>query len=354
MPESLLAHLIPRIAANKAEPAATEALAYVLNASPDVKSEFVSIVLQTGIKPFTAGRIEPEKQHDEIKPDLTIYDDKDGAIRVFVENKFWAGLADTQPVAYLKKLPEDPPSVLLFVVPHQRIDIVWSELKERCGHDKIDLSIEETTKDITWVRADQRTMAITSWKYVLDRLRHAAGISGHAEIEQDIVQLRGLTDQMDTAEFLPVQGEEVTDQTVAHRLINYSDLIVEITKRLKTSGIADTKRLRPGNSWYWTGRYLRLHAKFGLWMGVHLQAWRDYGITPVWLEVYPSSSFSGVSGKPLQKIKNMVEDVQESDSGSLRIPIRLKTGVERDRLIEDAVNQVRSIADTFLKAFPVE
>ena len=350
MSASLLAHLIPRIF-GKAEPAATKALAYVLRASPDVAREFVDIVGQTGINPFTPGHIGAEEQHGNSVPDLTICD-TDGAIRIFVENKFWAGLTDAQPVAYFKELSDDTPSVLLFVVPHQRIYSVWSELKERCGLHEIVLARESRTKDITWARVGKRTMAITSWKCILERLRQAANAVGNEALEQDIAQLRGLTEQMDTAEFLPLQGDEVTDVNVTRRLINYSDLIEEITKRVKADGIADTKGLRPAHGWYTAGRYLRVHAKFGLWMGVHLEAWRDYGITPVWLEVYPSSSFSGVRGKSLQKIKNMVDDAQESDSGSLRIPIRLTTGVERDRLIDDAVNQVRSIADMFLKAFP--
>ena len=352
MSASLLAHLLPRIT-DKAEPAATRALAYVLRASLDVAREFVTIVGQTGINPFTPGHIGAEEQHGNSVPDLTIYD-TDGTVRTFVENKFWAGLTDAQPVDYLEELSDDTPSVLLFVVPQQRIYSLWSELKERCGRHGIQLESESRVKDITWARVGKRTMAITSWEYVLKRLRQAANAVGNETLEQDIVQLRGLTDQMNTAEFLPLQGNEVTDVNVARRLINYSDLIEEITARVKADGIADTEGLRPTHGWYTAGRYLRVHAKFGLWMGVHLEAWRDYGITPVWLEVYPSSSFSGVSVKSLQKIKNMVEDVQESDSGSLRIPIRLTTGVERDRLIDDMVKQVRIIADTFLKAFPAE
>ena len=353
MSASLLAHLIPRIV-DKAEPAATEALAYVLRASPDVAKEFVNIVPQTGINPFTPGPIEAEQQHGDSKPDLTIYD-TDGAIRTFVENKFWAGLTAAQPVDYLEKLPGDTPSVLLFVVPHQRMYSVWSELKERCGLHKIGLVGETKTNDVTWARSGKRTMAITSWKYVLERLRYAASTTGRAALEQDIAQLRGLTDQMDMDEFLPLSEGQVTDVNVARRLINYSDLIEEITERAVADGIADTNGLRPTHGYYTAGRYLRAHAKFGLWMGVDLEAWRDYGITPVWWEVEPKSEFSGVNGRSLQKLKNSVgDDLQESDSGSLRIPIRLTTGVGRDRLIEDMVEQVHRIADRFLEAFPDE
>ena len=348
MSASLLAHLIPRIGA-KAEPVATKALRYVLRASPDVAREFVTIVGQTGINLFTPGRIGAEEQHGNTFPDLTIYD-TDGTVRVFVENKFWAGMTAAQPVAYLKELSEDPPSVLLLVVPHRRMYSVWSELKERCGRNKIDLARESKTNNLTWVRAGKRTMAVTSWKYVLERLRRVANAVGNAALEQDIVQLRGLTDQMDTDEFLPLSEGEVTDMNVARRLINYSDLIEEITERVVADGIADTKGLRPSHSYHWAGRYLRVHAKFGLWMGVHLEAWRDYGITPIWSVHNTNDHFSGINGR-IQQAEKLFDDAQDTD-GHLHIPIRLTAGVERDKLIDDMVKRVHSIADTFLKAFP--
>ena len=42
-----------------------------------------------------------------------------------------------------------------------------------------------------------------------------------------------------------------------------------------------------------------------------------------------------------------VDDAEETDS-RLYIPIRLTTGSERDRVIDDAVRQMRSMADRFL------
>ena len=154
---------------------------------------------------------------------------------------------------------------------------------------------------------------------------------------------------------MPLGEGEVTDVNVARRLINYSDLIEEITERVVADGIADTNGLRPTHGWYSAGRYLRVHSEFGLWMGVDLEVWRDYGITPVWWEVNPRDSFSGISGRSLQALKNVIgDDLQESDSGSLCIPIRLMAGVGRDKLIDDMVRQVRGIAGMFLEAFPDE
>ena len=112
------------------EPAATQALAYILRSSPDIARAFVGMLQEANIE-FDPGRIEAEQEHEEARPDLRIHDG-DGRVRVFVENKFWAGLTDAQPVSYLEDLPEDLPSALMFIVPEQRVPTVWSELKERC------------------------------------------------------------------------------------------------------------------------------------------------------------------------------------------------------------------------------
>ena len=136
MADTLLAHLIPRLPV-QSEPIATQALTYVLNAAPDIAKAFMSVVHQTGFEPFERGRIAAEERHGDGIPDLTIWDTA-GVVRVLVENKFWAGLTETQPVGYLDQLPSDAPAALLFVVPHTRLHIVWAELKKRCATKKID------------------------------------------------------------------------------------------------------------------------------------------------------------------------------------------------------------------------
>ena len=350
MTASLLAHLIPRIV-DKVEPAATQALAYLLTASADIAKAFVDIVGRTGNATFTPGRIAAEKQHGNHFPDLTICD-TDGVVRILVENKFWAGLTDAQPVAYLEALPRDASSVLVFIVPHQRMYGLWGELRNKCTRNAVELGSESTTDAISWARAGQRTLAITSWKHVLETLAHAAATGGHLDLRQDIEQLRGLTDQMNVGEFLPLREDEVTGEDVARRLINYSGLIEEIAGCLVTDGIADTNGLRPTHSYTSAGRYLRMRAKFGLWLGVDLTAWRDWGITPVWSEHNTDDAFSGIQGK-IRQAEKLFGDAQETD-GQLYLPIRLTTGVERDRVIDDAVRQVCTIGDRFLEAFPDE
>ena len=346
---SLLGYLVPRIKPNRAEPVATQALAYLLNASPDIATAFIDVVGRTGIAAFTPGRIAAEEKQGGDFPDVTIRD-ADGVVRILVENKFWAGLTDAQPLAYLEELPSDATSAVVFVVPYQRMHSLWGELREKCRRNEVALENESTTDAITWAWTGPRALAITSWKHVLGTLEQAASAGGHEGILRDILQLRGLTDQENTGEFLPLREDEVTDVNVARRLINYTGLIEEVAARLVTDGVAETKSLRPSHTYTAAGRYLTLHSRFGVWLGVDLERWRDRGITPVWLEHDANYSWSGIEGRSWQAEK-LFDDAQDSD-GCLYIPIRLTTGAERDRVLDDAVRQMRSIADRLLKEFP--
>ena len=234
-----------------------------------------------------------------------------------------AGLTDAQPLAYLEALPGETSCALVFIVPHQRKYGLWGELREKCRRNGVELESESTADNITWARTGHRTLAITSWKHVLGTLEQAAGAEGHSALQQDIVQLRGLTDQMNAGEFLPLREDEVTDVNVARRLTNYSGLIEEIVGRLVTDGIADTKGLLPSHGYYAAGRFLRVHAKFGLWLGVRLDAWRDWGVTPIWWRQHTKFPFSGVEGK-LHQAAALFNEAQEKD-GVLYIPIHLTT-----------------------------
>ena len=205
---SLLAHIV-----GNDEPTATKALTYILRSSQDIAQAFADGALSP--PRFTPGRIVSELAHGDTRPDITI-DDADGVIRAFVENKFWAGLTAQQPVDYLKALPEDRLTALLFIVPEQRIPTVWSELKKRCRDAGLDLTDESSRR----VRIGSRFMLVASWNHILDLLRNAAAAGGRDDIERDVAQLRGLTDRVDSNAFLPLRPDEITEVGTAQRLIN--------------------------------------------------------------------------------------------------------------------------------------
>ena len=345
---SVLAHVVLG-GSIQSEPAATQALAFVLNSSADIARAFLRMLGEPGVG-FEIGLITAEEAHENSRPDLTIRDN-DGCMRVFVENKFWAGLTDAQPVSYLSDLPEDPPSTLVFVVPEQRVTTVWDELKKRCHRAEVEWADGPSGGSVLGARVGSRTMLITNWKFLLDGLRDAAHSGGHETIRQDVIQLQSLTSRMDSEAFLPLRVDELTSQETARRLINYSDLIGDIVERLKSHGAADTEKLNPAHGYYTAGRYLRLHGRFGMWLGVRLKEWREYGITPLWLEI-GNGDFYGVTGQ-LKTIRELFPDVKlDENSMLLYIPIQLKTDVERDSVVDEATAQIMQIAGRLLETFP--
>lgn len=326
---SLLGHLVPLI--RQPEPAATQALRHLLEAAPEIVSKFVEVL--TGGR-FEIGRIGSEWQFENrVQPDLVIYD-AHGKVRLFVENKFWAPLTPKQPVDYLRALPDDGESTLAFIAPKDRVPSLWAELTERCRCTDLNVAGERRTGD--WrLRVGERTLVLTNWGHVLDALCHAAESGGYAAIVQDIDQLRGLTERMDSGVFLPLRGSEPTDLRVARRLLNYGSLIDAITDSLVEAGVAD----RLGQAGW--GRYLRVNG-FELLLRISLETWRDRGITPLWCTTWESWSGGRAA---LPRVEGRFDGAWLDGKRVLWTPIRLRTGVERERLIDDAVAQVRELAD---------
>ena len=99
---SVLAHLA---VATMGEPGATQALAYILNKQPSFVRALVNLLGVAGIAFDPRYRVESERGDDGGRapgiPDMKIFDAQ-GNLRVLVENKFWAGLTDAQPVDYLR------------------------------------------------------------------------------------------------------------------------------------------------------------------------------------------------------------------------------------------------------------
>ncbi len=336
----LLAHLVPRIAGAGVEPAATQALAYLLR-SDATANAFVSLLAPAGLDPFPPAAIAAE-QHlpDDTRPDLAVRD-PDGHLRLLVENKFWAGLTDAQPLAYLEAGPVAPPSTVLFIAPYQRLTSLWPEIKRRLT-GRFSLENETATETLIWGRTGGRTLTLTSWRHVLVTLSEA---TADRTLRRDIAQLRELTDQMNTDVFLPLTEAELSDVAVPRRLINYADLVNDIAGRLLRDGLADKKGLQTGHTAYRSGRYLRLCGRFVQFLGVDLEAWRTWGHSPIW-----SRHYSGVQGR-LSEARALFEDAQTAN-GFLWIPIHLTTGVDRARVIDDAARQVARIGERLDSAFP--
>ena len=122
------------------------------------------------------------------RPDLAVYD-RERKERVLMEAKFWAGLTENQPNAYLARLPLDQrPAVLLFVAPEARLETLWPELR-RLIEPPFDWQPVETSHDTeikcALVDGATRYLVLASWRALLNRMLSFAMSSGDS-IEADI------------------------------------------------------------------------------------------------------------------------------------------------------------------------
>ena len=329
------------------EPAATQALAYILNVSTSLAQDFLGVFRTAGVE-VELKKIVAEKALNELEdgiPDLTVYD-ASGTRRLLVENKFWAGLEDTQPVSYLNALPEEG-SALLFIVPSKRVSVVWQELKARCSEANMMLGDDSPENGTTWVRVDARTLLITSWDHVLAKLLLKAKADGFEEIEQDIIQLHDLAKQMDSEALLPLRADEVTDQSIPRRLENYVDLALAIVNTVSSQTKAD--QLTVGTTDHEIGRYIRYGASFKLWFGISIPVWRKRGISPLWCYI-PKDSLADVDlvKSPLETRLKLPHDFIYDTTNGLYIPVQLKLGADKDAVIDDAASKIRAIVNVLL------
>ena len=283
----------------------------------------------SGPATFEPGKIKPETQIAIGKiPDLTI-EDRDGNVRAFIENKFWADLTPAQPVDYLNALPEDVPASLLFVMPERRMPSVWQELKHRCGKGGIALGNEGRTAggQTVEVKGTRRNLQITSWRHALDLLDQAAEGANNSALTTDIHQLRGLVLWQEAEGVV----EDWTVLEIDHGIDRYMELTLEIVNRLACHPRVDRKGLTGANTPYWRGRYLRVDS-YGMGLGIVEGLWRHAGMTPVSCRLMPNA-WGGLEGQDWASVQALFADDGAQDDGhSIYIPIQIKTGSEETTL----------------------
>jgi hypothetical protein len=102
----LFGHLVSRFSTSP-ENLATEALAFIVNRSAPMREALRRLVGRTGVELPSLARFcsQTGDQQGNI-PDLVGLDAM-GAERLFIENKFWAGLTENQPAGYLEGAEAD-------------------------------------------------------------------------------------------------------------------------------------------------------------------------------------------------------------------------------------------------------
>jgi hypothetical protein len=345
---SLFAHLIRRFS-SEPEDLATEALAFVLEQSPEAGSALIRLVRDMGAQIPSISRWATQvASDDDARPDLVGFDDSD-ATPLILESKFWAGLTNNQPSTYLKRLPRERPGCLLVVAPAVRAEFLWSELLRRAGEvgqigDRRVLNTEVRSAQV----GENRLLGLVSWRALLTRLGDALSDAGDAAAGGDLRQLAGLCEEMDTEAFLPLRSEELT-ASIGSRLVQLHTLVDDTVTRMADAGLAtlqdaDGKALwSSAGSLYW-GRYMNI-ATVTYMLRLAPMSWGKHRATPIWLQVgYRGSPSPAAVAKALEPISDDPGRVV-TQTTFVDVAIDLPIGEEREAVMESIVDQICAVAE---------
>ena len=358
--DTVLSHIVTKRFSAEKENIATEVLAFILGSNQSAKKGMMKLL--KAIAPtmpdlvfktqMQANIILPDvpdlnsktqMKVESIQPDMWGYQgDKP---RVYIENKFWAGLTENQPIAYLKHLSKyTQPSILLVVVPEVREQTVWQELNRRLI--KEDVSTIKTEAPPGLVHTAKTSigpiLAITSWTKLLAFLE--LELADEPSARSDLLQLKALCDAEDNDAFAPLSAEEISDQRTPKLLLQLSAAVEGAVKLGTTKEILDTKKLMPQSSTERVGRYIWFNStpKIFVWVGINFILWKKYGRTPLWILFYPNEL------KKSQAAKLLLEE-WSAKNGNFRhnneivIPIDLPTGEDKDEVIRSILDQFKNI-----------
>ncbi len=279
------------------EDVATNALSFILSRW-DSARRVLSELLGDGCSPLPIAKAEPWRPnaHGAV-PDLACLDGDDNLVAL-IESKFWAELTYHQPVTYWEGLPNNRPTVLLFLAPDYRVEesSLWDELVGRLSRKGHELGPVDRRKSLVTAPAKvgQRRLMLTSWELLLDWMAQRAKKDGDTQACFEIAELRGLADSA-------IAGEKPT------RDENLKGLIADAVKRLKQSGWANTDGLQTGEGHDYYARYLSLAgASAGLRIDYKAKKRMD---KPLWAWFYRESA-TGVSVEAVRSsLGSLAEDL---------------------------------------------
>jgi hypothetical protein len=342
---TVFSHIIQKRFSSVNEDVATDALAYILESSPAARRGMQNLIAGCAatIPELT---FKTQQTEGSIRPDMWGYAGTQP--HVYIENKFWAGLTDNQPVSYLKELAKcGTPSVLLVVAPEKRQLTLWRELQARLQAAGISIADDTPQGGNTHVvnTSAGPVMALTSWTALLSTLEMQTVDDPAAR--NDISQLRALCEAADSEAFLPISAETLSDQRTPKLMLQLSDLVQGIVDKGVSKKVLFIDRLRPQSSAERIGRYSHFgeDRRVGSWLGIHFRLWRSYGRTPLWVVL---SNTAWGRADFMQSIiapwaKEHAVFTTRDENGDYVIALQIPANEEKSAVVSAIVNQLEAM-----------
>jgi hypothetical protein len=334
MADTVLAHIAGSI--TQKENLGTEALAFILNRSAAARvalRDQIAAIL--GDVPVVARVATQLAIGEESRPDLMLHGD-DGRTLGYVEAKFWAALTNAQPVEYVRRLAAAGGGVLVLLAPERRLPTLRAEVIER-------LRPEPAMVGAQSLKLGRVRIGVLSWSRLLGAL--GAAVADDRASASDVAQLAGLVARFEADGFLPLTRSELDDLEVPRRMLAIGQLVNEIVERGVLEGILSTKGLRGSHAAGHTGRYVAF-ASAGAWLGLSHWQWAARGRTPMWLRFAPDAWGRAAELRGHLRAWAAADPPQaylDDEDRSVRLPLLLPVGVEKDVVIATVVQQLREI-----------
>jgi hypothetical protein len=354
--QTVFSHIVQKRLSQESENVATSALEFILDSSEAARNGMMKLL--RGVVPEMPRLwFRTQETDGSSRPDMW-GKDEEGKPHVFIENKFWAGLTENQPVSYLRILAKQShATALLVVVPQAREQTVWRELSHRL--EKEGISATERGSSAGVVRSVTTgigpILALTSWTKLLSFLEHEVAEDNDAK--SNLLQLRALCEAVESDSFVPISAEEVSDQRTPTLILQLSAIWKSAVEVAVTEGALNLARLMPQADASRTGRYAYFgnERSIGVWIGIHFALWKAHGGTPLWAVFSPGQFGHSYEVRPLLEpwaAKNDVFATTEKDD--FVVALEIPFGEEKEIVVRAIVNRLKAISDVLsvLKATP--
>ncbi|MFH1676609.1 MAG: hypothetical protein ABIC40_06245 [bacterium] len=347
---TVFSYIVQKLFSQENENIATDALAFILHSNESAQTGMMKLLRGIDANIPTL-QFRTQKNEGSTRPDMCGFHETDPC--VFIENKFWAGLTDNQPVAYLRQLAGyTQPSILLVVCPETRIRTLWRELIQRLKDAEISATDRDLSAGIVYSIKTEigPILALTSWAKLLSILELEAADDRNAR--SDLLQLRSLCEAADSEAFIPISSEVVTDQRIPAFILQLNS-IIQASVDLAVSESVLRKHRKMGSQADWDG--IGLYAKFSnmqsvnIWFGTDLTLWKEHGGTPLWLSFYEGDEFGPAPEvrsllEPWAAKKGIFTDWVDDDLNFV-MAVEIETEEGEEQVIRSIADRFKSIYD---------